>query len=79
MMHLTINEIHQEIDRLDYNQLKQLATFISFLKFQTNHSPVSFLSPETAQLYEDFAEEDRQLAEMGMTDYFTSLAQEDSL
>ncbi len=60
-------------------KLKQLATFVSFLKFQTEHSPVALLTPETFRLYQDFAEEDRQLAQMGMTDYVMGLAQEDSL
>jgi hypothetical protein len=60
-------------------KLKQQATFIPFLKFQTKHSPVSLLSPETARLYQDFAAEDLQLAEMGMADYIMGLDQEDSL
>ena len=39
--------------------------------------PLSVDEEELTKLYEEFAEEDRQLAEEGIADYTKSLAKED--
>lgn len=71
--------LKQELERLNDEQLKQISDFIAFLKFQ---SKLSQLTPDLSQfanLYQEFADEDRELAEMGMSEYMKSLKNEDQL
>ena len=75
---LTKEYIARELDTLNAVELKQVADFVAFLKFRAAVWPEkSALDAETAQLYAEFAEEDRLLAEQGMADYYVTLQQED--
>ena len=56
-----------------------MADFIAFLKFRKRRSTTSLDVNELAKLATEFAEEDYQLAEAGMSDYATMLNQEDNL
>ena len=79
MQTITKETLKKDIDRLNDQQLKQIADFIAFLKFQ---SKLSQSTPDFSQfvnLYQEFADEDRELAEMGMTEYTQSLEDEDHL
>jgi hypothetical protein len=69
--------IQQELEKLDLEQLKQVFEFIAFLKFRARL--VTILAVEEsnlATLYSEFAEEDRQLAELGMSEYAELLKHE---
>jgi ABC-type taurine transport system substrate-binding protein len=79
MQTITKETLKQDIDHLNDQQLKQIADFIAFLKFQ---SKISQITPDFIQfsnLYQEFADEDRELAEMGMSEYTQSLEHEDQL
>jgi hypothetical protein len=65
--------LKQEIDRLNDQQLKQLADFITFLKFQSKLSQLTTDLRQFANLYQEFADEDRELAEIGISEYAESL------
>jgi len=76
-MQVTRETIKQEIDHLDNAQLSQLAEYIAFLKFRSRFQQLAPDLTQFAHLYEEFAEEDRQLAEAGLSDYANQLEHED--
>ncbi len=67
----------QEIDNLDEEQLKEVGNFIAFIKFRSRTSSWQIDNPQVAELYKEFAEEDRLLAEEGIDEYAGILRQED--
>jgi ribosomal 50S subunit-associated protein YjgA (DUF615 family) len=70
--------LKQDLDRLNYQHLQQVADFIAFLKFRDRlHSRIVLDSTHMAELFSEFAEEDRTLAEEGMNNYAVMLHQED--
>lgn len=76
-MQVTKESLKQETDQLNDEQLKQIAEFIEFIKFRSRfHQKVVNLE-QFASLYQEFADEDQELAEMGMADYVEQLRQED--
>jgi hypothetical protein len=85
-MPLSTEALKQDLDLLTQNQLQQVADFIAFLKFrdrsqnqlsQRSHSQVTLDPTQMANLFAEFAEEDRALANAGMSDYTAMLQQED--
>jgi len=69
MLKITKEAIKRDIDRFNDQQLKQIADFIAFIKFQTKFSQQTTDTSQFANLYQEFAEEDRQLAETGISEY----------
>ncbi|MBW4537206.1 MAG: hypothetical protein KME09_25045 [Pleurocapsa minor HA4230-MV1] len=70
--------IKQDLDRLNHNQLQQVADFIAFLKFRDRRRHRVVLDPiQLASMFTEFADEDRAFAEAGMDDYAVMLHQED--
>jgi hypothetical protein len=78
MLKITKENIKRDIDRLNDQQLKQIADFIAFIKFQTRFSQPTTDISQFANLYQEFAEEDRQLAETGISEYASLLNSEDT-
>ncbi|HXH11261.1 MAG TPA: hypothetical protein VNP04_16060 [Alphaproteobacteria bacterium] len=71
-------QISHELDKLSEAELKQVAEYVAFLKFQARIKRIPSLDETQLEaLYKEFAEEDRQLAEEGMSDYAEGLAKED--
>jgi hypothetical protein len=72
-------QITHELDSLSETELKQVAEYVAFLKFRArvNRLP-TFDEMQLAALYREFAEEDRTLAEEGMSDYAKGLTKEDA-
>ena len=79
MQTITKETLKQDIDHLNDEQLKQIADFIAFLKFQSKLSKPTPDFSQFANLYQEFADEDRELAEIGMNEYTKSLKNEDQL
>ena len=75
----TKEQINQQFKQLNEEQLKQVANFIAFLKFRDKLIKLNLNTEKLAQLYQEFAEEDRQLAEEGINEYADLLTQEDRL
>jgi hypothetical protein len=78
MLEITKEDIKRDIDRLNDQQLKQIADFIAFIKFQTRFSQQTTDISQFANLYQEFAEEDRQLSETGIAEYASLLNSEDT-
>ncbi|EAZ90720.1 hypothetical protein [Crocosphaera chwakensis] len=73
----TQEQINQQLNHLNQEQLNQVADFITFLKFRENLTKPLKNIDNIAKLYQEFAEEDRQLAEAGINEYADLLNQED--
>ena len=87
-MPVSTEVLKQDLDRLTNSQLQQVADFIAFLKFrecsenrlrQPHHSPVMLDSTRMTNLFAEFADEDRALANAGMSDYDAMLHREDQV
>ena len=79
MQTITKEALKQELDRLNDEHLKQIADFIAFIKFQSKLSKSTPDLSQFANLYQEFADEDRELAEIGISEYTKSLENEDKL
>ena len=79
MQTITKETLKKDIDRLNDQQIKQIADFIAFLKFQSKLSKSTPDLSQFANLYQEFADEDRELAEIGISEYTKSLENEDKL
>ena len=77
---MTLKErVRQDLERLDEGGLKEVADFVAFLEFRRHrHASPSWDDAAMSALYAEFAEEDRALAEAGMSDYAAGLAKEDA-
>ena len=70
--------LEKELDTLGEHQLREVVEYVAFVKFRSRFMPLpSVDEEELTKLYGEFAEEDRQLAEEGITDYTNGLAKED--
>ncbi len=78
-MSVSTEAIQQDLTQLDDEQLKQVANFIAFLKFQGKYRRIELHPEQLASLSTEFAEEDRALAEAGLDDYAVALEKEDRL
>ncbi|MEB3308731.1 MAG: hypothetical protein VKJ02_00700 [Snowella sp.] len=77
MQTITKETLKQELERLNDQQLKQIADFIAFIKFQSKLSQPKPDLNQFAHLYQEFANEDRELAEIGISEYAESLDHDD--
>ena len=75
----TKEKINEQLNQLNEEQLNQVSDFIAFLKFREKLIKLNLDTEKLAQLYQEFAEEDRQLAEEGINEYADLLTQEDRL
>jgi hypothetical protein len=76
-MQVTRESIKQEIDRFNDSQLKQIAEFIEFIKFRNQFQSKIIDVNQFASLYQEFAQDDRELAELGIEDYAELLQREE--
>ena len=67
-----------ELGTLSEQQLAQVADYVSFLKFRSRRLAPEPDDAQLAALYEEAADEDRALAELGMEDYAATLVREDA-
>ena len=77
MIAITRESLKQELDYFNDEQLKQVADFIAFIKFQTRFSQQTTDVSQFADLYQEFAQEDSELAEAGISEYAELLNSED--
>jgi len=56
---ITKESLKQELDHLNDEQLKQVANFIAFIKFQSKLSQPEPDLNQIAHLYQEFADEDK--------------------
>jgi outer membrane protein assembly factor BamD (BamD/ComL family) len=68
----------QTFDDLNEEDLVRVAEFLDILKFRNRFHAASISNEaQVAEMYAEFAEADRVLAEKGMPDYMAGLGQED--
>jgi hypothetical protein len=72
-------QIVQELNALSQAELEEIAQYLAFIKYQSKvkSAPTSD-EAKMAALYAEFAEEDRKLAEEGISDYAGALMREDT-
>ena len=70
-------QIAQELNRLNEEQLRQLANFIAFMKYQARCDLLQEKKNKLAEMFGEFASEDRVMAEEGMAEYAELLRKED--
>jgi hypothetical protein len=79
-MSVSTEVLKQDLDRLTHSQLQQVADFVAFLKFrERRHVPIILDPAQMANLFAEFVDEDRALANAGISDYAARLQQEDRL
>jgi hypothetical protein len=77
-MPVSTEALKQDLEGLTHNQIQQVADFVAFLKFRTQRHQRVILDPaQLAASFAEFSQEDRDLAEAGMSDYAAMLQQED--
>jgi hypothetical protein len=77
-MVITKEKVSSDITNLNQFQLRQVAEFLDYLKFkEKSKRPRQFDEAEIAKLYQEFGEEDRELAESGLVEYADNLNSED--
>ncbi|MBM4047226.1 MAG: hypothetical protein FJ279_19150 [Planctomycetes bacterium] len=75
----TKQQVAHELDSLSEGELEMVAEYVGYLKFRARMKRVPALDErQLAALYAEFAAEDRQFAEEGMSDYAGGLVKEDS-
>jgi hypothetical protein len=74
----TKEQVLEEIETLSEAELKEVADYLAFLKQRSQNIPSAVDESRLATLYAEFAEEDRNLAEEGMSDYAEDLMKEDA-
>ena len=76
----TKEKVVTSLTELSETQLQTVAEFLEFLKFRERHkSKQSFDETQLAALYGEFADEDRELAEIGLSEYSANLEREDAI
>lgn len=77
---ILLNEITEEIATLPTNRQAEILDFVLFLKQRELTSAWDSIPDDVAyKLRDEFAEEDRRLAESTMQDYFVQLKHEDEV
>jgi len=74
----TKEKVVTTLAELNDTQLQTVAEFLEFLKFRERRKfETQFDDVELEALYGEFADEDRQLAETGLSEYAANLEHED--
>lgn len=75
----TKEKVVTNLSDLTETQLRQVAEYLEFLRFRELRKNGSHLDDaELEALYGEFADEDRELAEVGLADYAAKLALDDA-
>jgi hypothetical protein len=74
----TKEQVLEEIETLSEAEIKEVAEYLAFLKYRAQSKSHVVDESQLAALYTEFAEEDRNLAEEGMSSYAEDLMKEDA-
>ena len=77
-MFISQEHLKEKLKDLNDQQLIQVSEFIDFLKFKDRSSNLQIDEAEAAKLYQEFAEEDKEMSEIGIDEYAAALSYEDS-
>jgi hypothetical protein len=71
-------QVVEEIETLSEAEINEVAEYLAFLKYRSQNKSLVVDESQLAGLYAEFAEEDRNLAEEGISDYGEGLMKEDA-
>jgi len=71
-------QVAHDLSVLNEKDLEQVAEYVSFLKFRARRKKINIDETKLAELYAEYADEERELAESGFEDYAKSLSEEDT-
>ena len=74
----TKEQVLEEIETLSETEIREVAEYLAFLKYRVQSKPHVVDESQLAALYAEFAEEDRHLAEEGISGYAEGLMKEDA-
>ena len=74
----TKEQVLEEIETLSEAEIKEVAEYLAFLKYRSQSKSHVVDESQLAALYAEFAEEDRNLAEEGISEYGEGLMKEDA-
>ncbi len=75
----TKEQVITSLAELTEAQLQTVGEFLEFLKFRERRkTEPQFDDTQLAALYSEFSDEDRELAEVGLAEYASSLEREDA-
>jgi hypothetical protein len=74
----TREQVLEEIESLSEAEINEVAEYLAFLKYRSQNKSLVVEESQLAGLYAEFAEEDRNLAEEGISDYGEGLMKEDA-
>jgi hypothetical protein len=75
----TKEQVVNGLTGLNDEQLREVAEFLEFLRFRERRKfETQFDDVELEALYAEFADEDRELAEAGLSEYAVNLEREDA-
>ena len=76
----TKEKVVTDLAELNDSQLQTVAEFLEFLKFRERRkNETQFDDIELEALYTEFADEDRELAEVSLAEYAANLEREDAV
>lgn len=71
-------EVARQLESFSEAELYEVVQYLAFLRYKSKITPRDYDEQQLATLYGEFAEEDRALAEEGITDYASALTTEDA-
>ena len=71
-------QVVAELKTFTEAELKEVAEYLAFLRFRARRATPALDEAQLADLYTEFADEDRNLAEEGVADYAVGLLEEDA-
>jgi len=75
---LVRERVTQAIENLNEDELQRVAEFLDYLRYRERVNTISTIdSTRMAELYAEFGDEDRSIAEEGMDSYIDGLKTED--
>ena len=74
----TREQVLEEIETLSEAEINEVAEYLAFLKYRSQNKSLVVDESQLAGLSAEFAEEDRNLAEEGISDYGEGLMKEDA-
>ena len=74
----TKEQVLEDLETLSEAELNEVAEYLAFLKYRSSNAAHVVDESQLSDLYAEFAEEDRNLAEEDMNDYAKGLMKEDA-
>jgi hypothetical protein len=74
---ITPEELAAQLKELSADQFQQVVEYVAFLRYSARRATLAPMEERITELYRDFSERDRTLANAGVADYRDMLRDED--